>query len=156
MSSPAIRTNAPAHARRALRLVRAATAPAPPAGLPPAMGHAPEGAERREDELAAPGAAPIGRTAHVLVAGADASRRSRMLEDLRGLLPASTHFLEARETWEVIERAGNSRMVVIAGDLGDVSAESLVKVLGRRHPTLPVLAVGGHTRADATAHAASV
>ncbi len=68
-----------------------------------------------------------------------------MLDDLRGLLPASTRFLEARETWEVIARAAGSRMVVLAGDLGDVSAESLVRVLGRRHPTLPVLAVGGET-----------
>ncbi|HEX4837356.1 MAG TPA: hypothetical protein VFV03_02375, partial [Solirubrobacteraceae bacterium] len=87
----------------------------------------------------------------VLVAGADASKRSRMLGELRGLLPASTCFLEAHETWEVIAAAAGSRMVVLTGDLGDVSAESLVRLLGRRHPTLPVLAVGSPTPAPAPA-----
>lgn len=81
----------------------------------------------------------------MLVVGWDETGRSRMLEELRGLLPTSTRFLEACETWQVLARAAGSRMVVLTDDLGDVSAESLVKLLGRRHPTLPVLAVGERT-----------
>ncbi|HEY8303930.1 MAG TPA: hypothetical protein VIG42_04990 [Solirubrobacteraceae bacterium] len=79
--------------------------------------------------------------AHVLVAGSDTATRSKMREELLDLLPGGTHFAEARETWEVIARAPASSMVVLAGDLGDVSAESVMRLLGRRHPTLPVLAV---------------
>jgi len=138
LSSAATRTDTPARRGARLRLVRGA-APARAQEQP------------HEKRLLAPGAAPTGPAAHVLVAGADANRRSSMLDDLHGLLPAGTRFLEAHETWEVIAHAATSRMVVLAGDLGDVSAESLVKVLGRRHPTLPVLAVGGETPTRAAA-----
>jgi hypothetical protein len=72
-----------------------------------------------------------------------------MLDELHDLLPANTRFLEARETWEVIARAAGSRMVVLTGEFGDISTESLVRLLGRRHPALPVLAVGDRTRACA-------
>lgn len=80
--------------------------------------------------------------APVLVVGSDERARGRMLEELRSLLPQSTRFLEAWETWQVLAGAADSRMVVLTDDLGDVSAESLVRMLGRRHPSLPVLAVG--------------
>ena len=90
---------------------------------------------------------PLGQstTTHVLVAGADSDRRSRMLGELRGLLPPSTPFLEACETSELIELAARSRMVVLTDDLGGVSSESLLRLLGRRHPALAVLAVGEQT-----------
>jgi hypothetical protein len=74
-----------------------------------------------------------------------------MLGELRNLLPANTRFLEARETWELLAGAAGSRMVVLTDDLGDISTESLVRLLGRRHPTLPVLAVGGQARSCAPA-----
>ncbi len=86
------------------------------------------------------------RGAYVLVAGADARTRGRMLEELRSLLPDGTPFAEAAVTWEVIARAADSSMVVLVGDLGDVSAASLMRTLARREPLLPVLAVGEDRR----------
>jgi hypothetical protein len=83
---------------------------------------------------------------HVLVAGADAAVRERMLAELRSILPQGTRFIEASETWEVVARAPGSRMVVLAGDLGEASCSSLLRLLARRNPTLPVLAVGDSER----------
>jgi hypothetical protein len=68
-----------------------------------------------------------------------------MLQQLRGLLPDGTPFVEARETWEVVAQAPDSQMVVLTGDLGDLSARGLMRVLSRRHPLLPVIALGGCT-----------
>lgn len=82
----------------------------------------------------------------VLVAGADAAARASMLAELRSLLPPDTDFREASETWEVIARAGDSRMVVLAGDLGEMPASALLRLLARRNPALPVLAVGSERR----------
>ncbi len=62
------------------------------------------------------------------------------------MLPAGTAFGEAGETWEVLASAADSRMVVLIDDLRDVSVQSLTRLLGRRHPTLPILAVGEQTR----------
>jgi hypothetical protein len=134
---------APAHPRPeqpCLRLVEdpqslspsAAGEPPPAAGLPD---------ERHED--------------HVLVAGADAATRAHMLAELHSVLPEGTLFVEASETWEVVARAAGSRMVVIAGDLGEASSSSLLRLLARRHPALPVLAVGDSERRQAldAAHA---
>jgi hypothetical protein len=138
MSSIASSTDAPLHPRPRLRLAPDAEAR-----------HADLG--RREEELTPAQTELGGRMAHVLVAGADTSSRLRMLGELRNLLPASTRFLEAHETWEVLALAAGSRMVVLTGDLGDISTESLVRLLGRRHPTLPVLAVDSRARAGAPA-----
>jgi hypothetical protein len=100
---------------------------------------------------------PVGRQGdgYVLVAGADAPTRARMLAELRSVLPAGTQFVEACETWEVVARAPESRMVVLAGDLADTSSASLLRLLARRNPTLPVLAVGAgeHRQALDVAHA---
>jgi hypothetical protein len=85
---------------------------------------------------------------HVLVAGGDASARARMLSELRSLLPPGTSFIEADETWELVARAAGSRMVVLTGDLGGTPAASLLRLLARRNPALPVLAVGQRVRAD--------
>ncbi len=69
-----------------------------------------------------------------------------MLEELRSLLPAGTSFAEAEASWEVIARAADSDMVVLAGDLEGVSTTSLMRSLARRNPKLPVLAVGEDRR----------
>ncbi len=78
----------------------------------------------------------------ILVAGADAQQRAAVLHDLSESLPASTQLGEAGAVWEVLEQAPSSSVVMLAGDLGEISAESLMEVLGRRHPKLPVVALG--------------
>jgi hypothetical protein len=83
--------------------------------------------------------------AAVLIAGGQRGARAKMLRQLRELLPEGTPFVEACETWEVVAQAPSSRLVVLTGDLGDLSARGLMRVLSRRHPLLPVIAVGGHT-----------
>jgi hypothetical protein len=85
--------------------------------------------------------APGQPLAHVLVVGDECCGRSQIVAELRDLLPAGTPFVEAHETWEVLVRVEGSRMVVLTGDLGDVSAASLVRLLSRRHPQLPLVSV---------------
>jgi CheY-like chemotaxis protein len=78
----------------------------------------------------------------ILVAGADPERRAAVLADLVEALPADTQFGEAQAAWEVLEQAPASDVVMLAGDLDEVTAESLMNVLGHRHPSLPVVALG--------------
>ncbi len=80
----------------------------------------------------------------ILVAGADPEQRAAVLHDLSEALPPNTQIGEAGAAWEVLERAPSSSVVMLAGDLGEVSAESLMQVLGSRHPSLPVIALGLH------------
>jgi hypothetical protein len=96
----------------------------------------------QSDETTGLGSAGALQGSSVLVAGADGQARIEMLHQLRGLLPEDTAFVEARETWEVVARAPGSRMVVLTGDLADLSARGLMRVLSRRHPLLPVIALG--------------
>lgn len=78
----------------------------------------------------------------ILVAGSDARRRSNLLALLSARLPEGTRFTEAAATWEVLEHAPSSRMVMLAGDLEGSTTESVMHLLGNRHPQLPVLALG--------------
>ena len=82
----------------------------------------------------------------ILLAGADAGRRATLLEELIQTLPASTVFAEADAVCEALEHAPGSRMAIIAGDLDDTPAESLMQMLAHRHPELPVLIVDSPTR----------
>lgn len=89
---------------------------------------------------------------YVLVVGVDAEARAHMLDELRDVLPSSTRFVQTQEAWETLTLAEGSRMVVLVGDLKELSSASLVRLLARRQPTLPVLAIGGEaspTRSDA-------
>ncbi len=88
-------------------------------------------------------AGPGGGTpgAAVLLAGADVRRRTMLRMELGAKLPARTRFCEAGEVTEVLERAPQSSMVILTGDLDDADGESLVRLLGRRHPQLPVIRV---------------
>jgi hypothetical protein len=85
---------------------------------------------------------------HVLVAGADATARAHMLAELRSLLPSDTRFVEASETWELVAHAAGSSMVVLTGDLGGTPVSTLLRLLSRRNPALPVLAVGRRIRTE--------
>ncbi|MGA2164250.1 MAG: hypothetical protein ABSH36_07255 [Solirubrobacteraceae bacterium] len=78
----------------------------------------------------------------ILVAGADPAQRAAVLHDLSQSLPEGAQLGEASAVSEVLERASTSSVVMLAGDLGEVSAESLMHMLGSRHPNLPVVALG--------------
>jgi hypothetical protein len=80
------------------------------------------------------------RNSHpLLVAGANFTRRRALLDDLLDTMPEGTSFEEASTLAEVLERAPTSRIVVLSGGLEDASAQSLMRVLGQRHPTLPII-----------------
>lgn len=82
------------------------------------------------------------RPSSILLAGGDASSRSALLHELSELLPAGTCFQEAEARWEVLERAPTSRMVMLAGDVEGSSPESVIDLIGSRHPRLPVVKLG--------------
>jgi hypothetical protein len=87
--------------------------------------------------------------APVLLAGADPCRRAVLRIELSATLPPCTEFTEATDVSSVLERAPLSRMVVLAGDLCDTDAGSLMRLLGRRHPQLPVVSVEANMPAAA-------
>jgi hypothetical protein len=101
------------------------------------------GTVQQEDDRRASGERPALHLVHnshpLLVAGADAARRRALLDDLIDTMPEGTSFEEARTLSEVLERAPASRIVVLSGGLEDASAQSLMRVLGQRHPTLPII-----------------
>jgi hypothetical protein len=77
----------------------------------------------------------------VLVAGGDSSARAAVMRDLTRSMPASTTFEQAGAVWEVLVRAARSSMVILSGELDEVSAESLMQMLAHRHPSLPVVSL---------------
>jgi hypothetical protein len=79
---------------------------------------------------------------HVLIAGADPVQRASLLDQLARSMPPHTPFTEVSAISEVLENAPASRMVVLSGDLDDAPAESLVRLLGHRHPRLPIVSIG--------------
>jgi len=80
---------------------------------------------------------------YVLVAGVDGEARARMLCELREVLPADSRFVETDQTWRALALAEDSQMVVLVGDLAELSGAATVRLLARRQPSLPVLAVRG-------------
>lgn len=89
-----------------------------------------------------PSTLPTEQRSRILVAGADPQQRAAVLHDLTEALPPETTQLgEAGAVSEVLAQAPLSSVVMLAGDLGGVSAESLMQMLGSRHPSLPVVAL---------------
>ncbi len=82
-----------------------------------------------------------GPTQPVLLAGADSAQRAAVLHDLTHTLPDGTSFEEAATFWEVLARAPESRIVVLAGDLEDGSARALKHTLSDRYPYVPVISL---------------
>jgi hypothetical protein len=82
----------------------------------------------------------------VLIVGPDADRRATVLGELAQALPASIGFEETDSICEALELAPASRMAIVTGDLGEVSAESLMHMLAQRHPTLPVMILDSPSR----------
>lgn len=91
--------------------------------------------------------------APVLVAGRDATRRAAMIEEFERTMAPGTKFVHAAAFWEVLVLAGQSRMVVLSGDLDEVPTDSLMRTLGHRYPALPVVALDAPAQAPARAHA---
>lgn len=84
----------------------------------------------------------------ILLAGRDSARRAILLDELIQTMPQSTTFEVAGAFSEVLEHAPASRMVILSGDLPDVSAESFASALGRRHPRLPVIRLEARPSGD--------
>ena len=120
-------------------------------GLAEAHPRVSPGAERARS---ADGSTPVDAGGYVLVAGLDRRARADMLRELREVLPGGTRFVETREAWETLTLAEDSQMVVLVEDLADLSGSSMVRLLARRQPTLPVLAVCGRAPSarSATSH----
>ncbi len=97
------------------------------------------------------GAAPA-EAASVLLVGASGWRREALRSELRATLSPRTVFAEANDIAQVLERARCSRMVILAGDLDDADSDSLLHLLGRRHPQLPVVCVQEPPLAAAGGH----
>ncbi len=79
--------------------------------------------------------------APVLLAGGDRHGRATLREEFGATLPPRTGWVEAEDITGVLQRASYSRMVILAGDLHDADADSLMRLLGQRHPELPVICV---------------
>ncbi len=88
-----------------------------------------------------PSALPTEQRSRILVAGTDPEQRAAVLHDLSEALPPETQLGEAGAVSEVLAQAPSSSVVMLAGDVGGVSAESLMQMLGNRHPSLPVVAL---------------
>lgn len=75
----------------------------------------------------------------VLVAGGRPSSRAAVLRDLTETMPSNTRFDEAAAAGELLALAPDSRLVVLSGDLGDISAKSAMHILAHHHPQVPVV-----------------
>jgi hypothetical protein len=82
----------------------------------------------------------------ILIIGPDADRRATVLDEMAQTLPESIGFEETSSVCEALELAPTSRMAIVTGDVGTVSAESLMHMLAQRHPTLPVMILDSPTR----------
>ncbi|HEX3909500.1 MAG TPA: hypothetical protein VHW67_02210 [Solirubrobacteraceae bacterium] len=98
------------------------------------------GAERRGLRLFS---RPGPKERPVLIAGGDPAAREAVLRDLARSLSPDTVVEQAAAVWEVLARAGDSRVVILSGELEDVSAEALMQMLAHRHPGLPVVSLDG-------------
>jgi hypothetical protein len=101
-----------------------------------------EDTNRQADEWPRQTVSPRPTGSCVLIAGRDEQCRLALRQELGRTLAPDTMFIEASEAWEVLQQAPSSRMVMLTGDLREVSAKSITRVLGRRHPSLPVLTLG--------------
>jgi hypothetical protein len=93
----------------------------------------------------------VDRPTRVLLAGADADRRTTLLDELSQTLPANTVFEQADAVCDALEHAPGSRIAFITGDLDDAPAESLMQMLAHRHPGLPVMVLD-RSAGDAAEH----
>jgi CheY-like chemotaxis protein len=76
---------------------------------------------------------------HILIVAAGARERALVQEELASALAPETRFAQAGNVWEVLQQAPQSGVVMLAGDLPDIGARTLMRLLGRRQPWLPVV-----------------
>jgi hypothetical protein len=110
-------------------------------GASPVQSPAGPSARARRRSVAA-ASSPKGAAPPVLIAGGDAATRAQVRDELAAVMPGATRFEELGTFWQLLERAPQSRAVILSGDLDDVPAESLLHTLAHRHPDLPVVSVG--------------
>jgi hypothetical protein len=95
-----------------------------------------------------PTEAACGDTSPVLVAGRDPGGRANAIDSLSEIMPKRTLFQEVGTFWEVLVRAPAIRMVVLTGELDGIPTESVLHMLGRRHPGLPVVSLDAPASAE--------
>jgi hypothetical protein len=84
-----------------------------------------------------------------VLAGGDSATRAAVREELLRGEPRALVF-EADDVWDLLQLAPRASLVVLAGDLQDAPAASLVRLLGHRHPELNVISPAGATAKPAT------
>ena len=143
MRTHALRTDALPRAPR-LRLVARTAEPGrhPRAASTKRRETASASRQNARGDTRASGAHPMGAgESSVLVAGRERSSRAEVMRDLTATMPANTRFDEASDAWEVLALAPDSRMIVLSGDLGDLSAKSAMHMLAHRLPEVPVVSL---------------
>jgi hypothetical protein len=86
-----------------------------------------------------PGLRLVEHGSPILIAGEHSPRRAALLADLAETLPEGTVFEELTTLAGVLERAPASRMVILDGLLEEISGSAVARILGQRHPALPVI-----------------
>jgi hypothetical protein len=84
----------------------------------------------------------------VLVAGRDPASRAKVIDSLSDIMPERTLFQEVGTFWEVLVRAPAIQMVVLSDQLDGIPTESLLHMLGHRHPGLPVVSLDAPASAE--------
>lgn len=83
----------------------------------------------------------------MLIAGGDPRSRGTLAQRIERRVPRGTTIEQLDATWQVLERAPSSRLVMLAGQIEGTPPESVMQLLSSRHPGLPVLClVGGSAR----------
>lgn len=78
---------------------------------------------------------------YILIVAAGARKRALVQRELASALAPETRFAQAGNVWEVLRQAPRCGVVMLAGDLPDIGARTLMALLGRRQPWLPVVAM---------------
>jgi hypothetical protein len=128
LGSSAYRTGQGSPAARRLRL------------LPREHDLAAHAAQERAPDKAARLQAPAAVEASVLILGEDPLVRAHVRNELTELMPDAS-FAESGTFWEALVLAPSSRLVILSGEVGELSAEELMHALAHRHPDLPVVSL---------------
>ena len=92
----------------------------------------------------------VGERPRLVLGGSDPATRALVRVDLERSEPGLL-VLEALDAWELLQLAPRAELVVLAGDLRDAPAESMVRLLAHRHPDLNVISLAARPADPATA-----